>query len=71
MAKVSGDNFTSALVPIRTETPILMWVIDDKMNNGVTSVVCATIKINGQTINVGTTLYGQATFILGNDGIIR
>ena len=71
MGKVSADNFTSALIPIRTETLITIWVIDDKMNNGTTSFVCRTIKINGQTLNVGATLYGQATFTLGNDGIVR
>ncbi len=71
MGKVSNDNFSSALIPIRTETVITMWVIDDKMNNGTTSFVCRTIKINGQLVNVGATLYGQATFILGNDGIVR
>jgi len=71
MGKLADDNFTSTFVSLRTETVITMWVIDDKMHNGVTAVVCRTIKINGQTLNVGTTIYGHATFTLGNDGIVR
>jgi len=71
MGKLADDNFTSTFVSLRTETLITIWVIDNKMHNGVTAVVCRTIKINGQTLNVGTTIYGQATFTLGNDGIVR
>jgi hypothetical protein len=71
LGKVANDNFTSALIPIRTETVIQIWVIDDKMHNGTTAFVCRTIKINGQTLDVGTTIYGQTSFILGNDGVVR
>lgn len=71
MAKVSDNNFTSPQVHLNTETVIHMRVMDDKMFNGTTKDVCATLKINGQLVDVGTTLYGEALFIIGNNGVIR
>jgi len=71
LAKVAEHAFTSPLVSILTETPIRMWIIDNKMHNGTTEKVCRTIKIDGKLIDVGTTIYGEAKFILGNDGVIR
>ncbi|HSQ79051.1 MAG TPA: PEGA domain-containing protein [Candidatus Bathyarchaeia archaeon] len=71
LANVSGFDFTSPQVRLATETVITMWVVDDKEFNGTTSTVCAILKINGQLVDVGATVYGQATFIIGNNGVIR
>ena len=71
MAKVIDDVFTSPLIPIMTEVPVRIWVTDLKMDNGVTTRVCRTIKIDGQLLDVGATIYGEVTFIYGNDGIVR
>ena len=71
MAKVVDDVFTSPNVAIPTETVITIWVTDLKMDNGVTTRVCRTIMVNGQLIDVGATIYGEATFIIGANGIIR
>jgi hypothetical protein len=71
MAKAVDNNFTSPQVRLTTETVIHMWVTDDKMFNGTSNKVCATLKINGQAVDVGTTLYGEAVFIIGNNGVIR
>lgn len=71
MAKVADNNFTSPQVRLATETVIHMWIVDDKMFNGTTSTVCATLKINGQLVDVGTATYGEALFIIGNNGVIR
>jgi hypothetical protein len=71
LANVSGFDFTSPQVRLATETIIHMWVVDDKEFNGTTSTVCAILKINGHLVDVGTTVYGEAVFILGNDGVVR
>ncbi len=71
LAKVAEHDFTGPKVRLATETVIHMWVMDLKMDNGVTTKVCATIKVNGQLLDVGAALYGEAVFIIGNDGMVR
>jgi hypothetical protein len=71
LTKVADDIFTTPLIPLVTERVIRVWVMDTKMDNGTSSKVCRTIKINGQLLDVGVTIYGEASFIIGNDGIVR
>jgi len=71
LTKVADDIFTTPLIPLLTERVIRVWVMDTKMDNGTTSKVCRTIKINGQLLDVGVMIYGEASFIIGNDGIVR
>ena len=71
LTKVTEDIFTTPLIPLVTERVIRVWVMDTKMDNGTSSKVCRTIKVNGQLLDVGLTIYGEASFIIGNDGIVR
>ncbi len=70
LAKIANDSFSTP-VTIQTEKRIRIFVDDTKMFNGTTYRVCRTITIDGQLLDVGTTLYGEAAFIYGNDGIVR
>jgi len=71
LTKVNDDVFTSPFVPFLTETVIRIWILDDKMHNGTTQIVCRTIKVNGQVLDVGTTIYGETSFIIGTNGVVR
>jgi len=71
LTKVAEHTFTSPLIPLLTETVIRIWVIDDKMHNGTTQLVCRTITVNGYVLDVGTTIYGETSFIIGTNGVVR
>lgn len=72
MAKIVDDVFSSSGIPIQTETTITLDVSDQKMDTMTSGVlVCRSIKIDGQLLDVGTALYGRVRFVYGNDHVVR
>lgn len=72
MAKIVDDVFSSPGLPIMTETTITLYVSDQKMDTMTSGIlVCRSIKIDGQTLDVGTALYGRVRFVYGNDNVVR
>jgi hypothetical protein len=65
------ENTFSIGIGIRTETPIAVYVIDPKYTDWVSrSLYVEAPDVTRQAIPAAG-LYGQAAFILGNDGIVR
>ncbi|GEM_PF-6445842 len=65
------ENTFSIGIGIRTETPIAVYVLDPKYTDWVSrSLFVEALDVTRQAIPAAG-LYGQAAFILGNDGIVR
>lgn len=70
MTSLDGDIF-SVGIGIRTETPIAVYVIDPRYTDWVSrSLFVEALDVTRQAVPAAG-LYGQAAFILGNDGILR
>jgi len=72
MPQISDDVFQLGGVKIKTETVITIYVSDaQEWDGGSLYLVRKDIYIDGQYIDVGSTLYGSVKIIYHNDGKVE